>query len=295
MTMRSLAVALAFTVLSVPITALAQGGPANEADSQGEAIRTGAAYVTADRLDVRLAPNRSGKITNVLDRGQKVNVLEVQGEWARISRYYDGSIEGVSGGVARWVASSYLSHSESFDVSVDRALRKSLLDKALSISDDFHEYSSTFLAAAEQLVDQRRCTVKDFEIRGGWRRSRTRGSRFYYVVYGGVPSRRIYLNVRSGKVSAGSAGSVESNRALRKSVLDRALSTSDDFRKYRATFLAAAEQLLSERRCTVKDFEEWGGWIRSATHGWPLYFTFCGGAHISNRIYLNVRNGRVSR
>ena len=189
--MKSLAIVLTFTVLSVPITALAQGGPA-------EAIRTGAAYVTANRLNVRLAPSPSGKITNVLDRGQKVNVLEVQGEWARISRYYDGSIEGVSGGVARWVSTKYLSHSE-------------YLDMALS------------------------------------------------------------------------------------KTLDMALSNSDDFRKYRSTFLAAAKQLVSQRRCTVKDFEEWGGWTRSATHGWPLYFTFCGGAHISNRIYLNVRNGRTSR
>ena len=110
MTIRSLAIVLTLTVLSVPIAALAQGGPANETDSHEEAIRTGAAYVTADRLNVRLAPSPSGKITNVLDRGQKVDVLEVQGEWARISRYYDGSIEGVSGGVARWVSTRYLSH-----------------------------------------------------------------------------------------------------------------------------------------------------------------------------------------
>lgn len=189
--MISLAIALTLTVLNVPIATLAQEGSA-------ETIRTGAALVTADRLNVRLAPSPSGKITNVLDRGQKVNVLEVRGEWARISRYYDGSIEGVSGGVARWVSIRYLSHSEYFKMALSNSL----------------------------------------EI---------------------------------------------------------ALSNSDDFRKYRSTFLGAAKQLVSQRRCTVKDFEEWGGWIRSATHGWPLYFTFCGGAHISNRIYLNVRSGRTSR
>ena len=175
---------------------------------------------------------------------------------------------------------------------MDRALRKSLLDEALSNSDDFGDYRSTFLAAAEQLVSQRRCTVKDFERRGGWRRSRARGSAFYFVLCGGVQSRRIYLNVRSGKVSV---GSVQNNSALRKSLLDRALSKSDDFRKYRSEFLTAAKQLVSQRRCRIKDFEEWGGWIRSASHGWPVYFTFCGGAHISNRIYLNVRSGRIFR
>ena len=74
-------------------------------------LRTGRAYVTADRLNVRLAPELSGKIADVLHHGQKVDVLELQGQWARISRYYDGSIEDLSGGVARWVAIEHLSDS----------------------------------------------------------------------------------------------------------------------------------------------------------------------------------------
>ena len=83
----------------------------NLSDNDKQGLRTGIAYVTANRLNVRLAPDPSGKITIVLDLGEKVNVLEVQGDWARISHYYDGSTEGLSGGVARWVAAEYLSDS----------------------------------------------------------------------------------------------------------------------------------------------------------------------------------------
>lgn len=76
--------------------------------AQTERKLIGKVYVTADRLNVRLSPSPSGKVTNVLDRGQGLDVLEVKNGWARISRYYDGSIEGVRGEVARWVAARHL-------------------------------------------------------------------------------------------------------------------------------------------------------------------------------------------
>ncbi|NOR45886.1 MAG: SH3 domain-containing protein, partial [Candidatus Delongbacteria bacterium] len=59
--------------------------------------------------NVRLAHNPNGKITNKLYREQKVHVYEIKNTWARISEYYDGSKEGVSGKVARWVSKKYLS------------------------------------------------------------------------------------------------------------------------------------------------------------------------------------------
>lgn len=72
-------------------------------------------YVTADTLNVRLAPKSDGSITNKLYRQQKLQVYEVKGGWARVSEYYDGSKEGVSGQVARWVSASYLSKSRPKD------------------------------------------------------------------------------------------------------------------------------------------------------------------------------------
>lgn len=35
---------------------------------------------------------------------QKVDVFEIKYGWTRISRYYDGGVEGVAGNVARFVA-----------------------------------------------------------------------------------------------------------------------------------------------------------------------------------------------
>ena len=74
-----------------------------------EATGSGSYYVTAPTLNVRLAPNRNAKITNRLYRQNRVDVVELRNGWARISKYYDGRVEGLSGNVARWVAANHLS------------------------------------------------------------------------------------------------------------------------------------------------------------------------------------------
>jgi len=74
-----------------------------------DATEGGSYYVTAPTVNVRLAPNANAKITNRLYRQNRVDVLELRDGWARISRYYDGRVEGLSGDVARWVSASHLS------------------------------------------------------------------------------------------------------------------------------------------------------------------------------------------
>ena len=74
-----------------------------------ESPNTEAFYVTAASLNVRLAPDADGKLTNKLYLREKVDVFEVKDGWARISEYYDGAVEGVEGKVARWVSAQYLS------------------------------------------------------------------------------------------------------------------------------------------------------------------------------------------
>ncbi len=69
----------------------------------------GSYFVRDDIVEVRLGPSRSTVVTNRIYRRQHVEVQEIQGQWARISPYYDGRIEGVSGQVARWVPVSALS------------------------------------------------------------------------------------------------------------------------------------------------------------------------------------------
>lgn len=74
-----------------------------------EATKPGTYYVTTLTLNVRLAPDANARITNKLHRQQLVEVYEVRNGWARISRYYDGEVEGLTGQVAEWVAARYLS------------------------------------------------------------------------------------------------------------------------------------------------------------------------------------------
>ena len=66
-------------------------------------------YFTANRTPVYIGPSGNSNITNNLDAGSRIDVLETKGSWARISRYYDGRVEGVRGTVARWVRISDLS------------------------------------------------------------------------------------------------------------------------------------------------------------------------------------------
>jgi len=70
---------------------------------------------------------------------------------------------------------------------------------------------------------------------------------------------------------------------------------SDDFRTYEAAFVKATDELMASGRCSRNDFEEMGGWIKSTSNyrNAPVYFTYCGGSTISNRIYLDASNGRV--
>ena len=71
---------------------------------------------------------------------------------------------------------------------------------------------------------------------------------------------------------------------------------SDDYRIYKDVFVRAASELIASGQCSRADFEEMGGWIKSINHrDRPIYFTYCGGMRIENRLYLNAATGRVSR
>ena len=74
------------------------------------------------------------------------------------------------------------------------------------------------------------------------------------------------------------------------------ISGSDDFQKYRSAFAQAAQSLISSGRCREADFREWGGWIKSTNNrNQPIYFIYCGGSTVSNRLYLNAETGEVFR
>ena len=81
-----------------------------------QATKPGTYYVKANVLEERLAPSSTGSVTNRIYRQQKVEVFELKDGWARVSEYYDGSVEGKNGQVARWVSAGGLSVSRPKDL-----------------------------------------------------------------------------------------------------------------------------------------------------------------------------------
>lgn len=78
--------------------------------------------------------------------------------------------------------------------------------------------------------------------------------------------------------------------------LERLISGSDDFHIYRAAFVSAAEKLIANGQCTEADFIEQGGWMKSTNNpSAPVYFTYCGGMGLTNRIYLDAATGNITQ
>jgi hypothetical protein len=72
------------------------------------------------------------------------------------------------------------------------------------------------------------------------------------------------------------------------------VSGSDDYARYKDVFARAAAKLIASGRCTEQDFKDMGGWVASTEHrDSPVYFTYCGGMRIQNRIYLNAATGNI--
>jgi hypothetical protein len=75
------------------------------------------------------------------------------------------------------------------------------------------------------------------------------------------------------------------------------VSGSDDYAAYKDAFAKAASGLIANGSCSRGDFEEMGGWLKSSLRGAeePVYFTYCGGFTIADRLYLNASTGEVFR
>ncbi len=78
--------------------------------------------------------------------------------------------------------------------------------------------------------------------------------------------------------------------------ITQSVSQSDDFKRHQSAFAKAARKLIDNGTCKVSDFEYVGGFLKSMNHkNKPVYFTYCGGMTIPNRLYLNVSTGEVFR
>lgn len=64
---------------------------------------------------------------------------------------------------------------------------------------------------------------------------------------------------------------------------------SDNYQEYKDVFARSARTLVSNGACDVSDFQNLGGWLKSINYrDKPVYFTYCRGMTLANRIYLDV-------
>ena len=72
---------------------------------------------------------------------------------------------------------------------------------------------------------------------------------------------------------------------------------SDDYKKYKDIFAKTAQELVASGQCSEADFQQSGGFLKSTTtyKDKPVYFTYCGGMTIANRLYLDAKTGKVFR
>ncbi|WP_299688627.1 SH3 domain-containing protein [uncultured Vibrio sp.] len=154
-------------------------------------------YVLDRKLEVLEQPEIDGLITDYLYKGEKVEVLEKQGDWARISDYIVFKEGGPQ--MAEWVAMSGLSNDE---VIISEKEHKEILDSYLVKSDDLKRHREIFRNSIEKLISNQECSPSDFEELGGWVKSVKYSKRDVYFIYCGGLSleNKIYLDVNTTEI-----------------------------------------------------------------------------------------------
>ncbi|MEZ9276910.1 SH3 domain-containing protein [Vibrio sp. 10N.286.54.B2] len=154
-------------------------------------------YVLERKLEVVEQPEIDGLITDYLYKGEKVEVLEKQGEWARISDYIVLKEGGPQ--TAEWVSMSGLSNDE---VIISEKESKEILDSYLVKSDDLKIHQEKFRNSVAKLISEGECAPSDFEELGGWVKSVKYSNRDVYFIYCGGLSleNKIYLDVNTNEI-----------------------------------------------------------------------------------------------
>ncbi|MEZ9439977.1 SH3 domain-containing protein [Vibrio atlanticus] len=154
-------------------------------------------YVLDRKLKVVEQPEIDGLITDYLYKGEKVELLEKQGEWARISDYIVLKEGGPQ--TAEWISMSGLSSDE---VIISEQENREILDSYLSKSDDLKLHQETFRNTVAKLISEGECDPSDFEELGGWVKSVKYSNRDVYFIYCGGLSleNKIYLDVNTNEI-----------------------------------------------------------------------------------------------
>lgn len=167
--------------------------------AQAAADGPGPYFVSSDSVKERLGPSVSAASTNTIHKGQAVEVFEVKDGWARVSKFYDGAVEGQSGQVARWVSAQFLVKEKPAAPAVAADNR---LEQSIKGSEDFAKFRAGFVKASESLVKSGQCSLADFSEMGGWMRSTNHKPKPVYFTYcGGMTlANKVYVNVQTGEI-----------------------------------------------------------------------------------------------
>ncbi len=80
----------------------------------------------------------------------------------------------------------------------------------------------------------------------------------------------------------------------REEMLTSYIGKSDDFFMYKQQFFQITDRLIKEKICMPEDFEEVQGWMRSIKYkGRHVYFVYCGGLRVSDKVYFDVDSGEM--
>ncbi len=154
-------------------------------------------YVLDRKLEVVEQPEIDGLTIDYLYKGEKVEVLEKQGDWVRISDYIVLKEGGPQ--TAEWVSMSGLSNDE---VIISEQESKEILDSYLVKSDDLKVHQEKFRNTVAKLISEGECDPSDFEELGGWVKSVKYSNRDVYFIYCGGLSleNKIYLDVNTNEI-----------------------------------------------------------------------------------------------
>ncbi|MEZ9397583.1 SH3 domain-containing protein [Vibrio splendidus] len=154
-------------------------------------------YVLDRKLEVVEQPEIDGLIIDYLYKGEKVEVLEKQGDWVRISDYIVLKESGPQ--TAEWVSMSGLSNDE---VIISEQESKEILDSYLVKSDDLKVHQEKFRNTVAKLISEGECDPSDFEELGGWVKSVKYSNRDVYFIYCGGLSleNKIYLDANTNEI-----------------------------------------------------------------------------------------------
>lgn len=126
--------------------------------------------------------------------------------------------------------------------------------------------------------------VRLLEKKNGWGRVSA-----YFVYEQGGPEIAEWIPL-DGLVEQAPVITVEE----RKKTIQDYIAASDDLVQFEDMFLTTTDKLLKDGSCSPVDFEELGGWVKSTKYAdRDVYFIYCGGLKLADKIYLDVRTGEV--